>query len=129
MEPPLEPPAPLRQREAERKVDGGNDEIDGEGTERGGGGELALAGEFDEADDGGKRGILDELDQEADGRRNGEPERLGHDDVAELLGEAQAQRRAGLPLRARDRLQATAPDLAQEGAGIDRIGGGRRQPG
>src|SRR5882672_6865680 len=114
MEPPLEPPAPLRQREAEREVDGGNDEIDGERTKRGGGGELALAGEFDEADDGGERGVLDELDQEADGGRNGEPERLGHDDVAELLGKSQAKRSAGLPLRARDRLQAAAPDLTQE---------------
>src|SRR5437588_12401502 len=106
MEPPLEPPAPLRQREAEREVDGGNDEIDGEGTKRGGGGELALAGEFDETDDRGEGGVLDELDQEADGGRNGEPKRLRHDDVAELLGEAQAERRAGLPLSPWDRLQA-----------------------
>src|SRR5882757_1261664 len=121
MEPPLEPPAPLRQREAERKIDGGDDQVDGEGTEGGGGGELALAGELDEADDGGQRGVLDELDQEADGRRNGEPQRLRHDYVAQLLGEAETQRGAGFPLGARDRLQAAAPDLAQKGAGIDRI--------
>src|ERR1700681_913654 len=112
MQPPLEPPAPLRQREAERKVDGGDDEINGEGTEGGGRGELPLAGEFDETDDGGERRVLDELDQEADGGRNGEPQRLRHDDIAELLGEAQSQRGAGLPLGARDRLQAAAPDLA-----------------
>src|ERR1700722_5309461 len=126
MEPPLEPAGYLRQREAEREVDGGHDQVDGEGTEGGGWGELALAGELDEADDGGQRGVLDELDQEADGGRNGEPERLRHDDVAQLLGEAQAQRGAGLPLGARDGLQAAAPDLAQKGAGIDRIrrGGG-----
>src|SRR3979409_1775662 len=110
MQPPLEPPAPLRQREAERKVDGGDNEINGEGTEGGGRGELALAGQFDETDDGGERRVLDELDQKADGGRNSEPKRLRHDDIAELLGEAQSQRGAGLPLGARDRLQATAPD-------------------
>src|SRR3979409_1555291 len=116
MQPPLEPPAPLRQREAERKVDGGDNEINGEGTEGGGRGELALAGQFDETDDGGERRVLDELDQKADGGGNSEPDRgrrrLRPDDIAELLGEAQSQRGAGLPLGARDRLQATAPDLA-----------------
>src|SRR5215470_4947726 len=114
MQPPLEPPAPLRQREAEREVDGGDGEIDGEGTERGGRGELALARELDEADHSGERGVLYQLHQEADGGRDGEPERLGHDDVAQLLEEAQPQRAAGLPLGAWDRLQAAAPDLAQE---------------
>src|SRR5258708_7223153 len=128
MEPPLEPAGYLRQREAEREVDGGHDQVDGEGTEGGGGGELALAGELDEADDGGQRGVLDELDQEADGGWNGEPQRLRHDDVAKLLGEAQAQRGAGFPLGARDRLQATAPDLAPKGAGIDRVRGGGGGP-
>src|ERR1700730_11185589 len=121
MEPPLEPAGYLRQREAEREVDGGHDQVDGEGTEGGGGGELALAGELDEADDGGERGVLDELDQEAHGRRDGEPERLRHDDVAELLAEAESQRGAGLPLGERHRLQAPAPDPAQKGAGIDRV--------
>src|SRR5471030_2334756 len=111
MQPPFEAPRYLRQREAERKIKGGHGEIDGEGTEGGGGGELALAGELDEADDGGQRRVLDELHQEADGGRNGEPERLRHDDVTELLGEAQAQRGAGLPLGPRDGLQAAPPDL------------------
>ena len=129
MEPPLEPPAPLRQREAERKVDGGNDEIDGEGTKRGGGGELAFACQFDEPDHGGERGVLDELNEETDGRRNGEPESLRHDDVTELLGESQAERGACFPLRAWNCLQAASPDFAQEGASVDRIGCRRREPG
>src|SRR4030081_4161204 len=98
MEPPLEPAGYLRQRKAEREVDGGHDQVDGEGAEGGGGGELALAGELDEADDGGQRGVLDELDQEADGGRDGEPQSLRHDDVAQLLGGAEAQGGGGVPL-------------------------------
>src|SRR5260370_31757590 len=95
MQPPLEQPAPLRQREAEREVDGGDDQVHGEGTESGGGGELALAGQLDEADHGGERGVLDELDQEADGRRDGQPQRLRHDELASLLADNQAERGAG----------------------------------
>src|SRR5580704_13230300 len=109
MEPPLEPAGYLRQREAEREVDGGHDQVDGEGAEGGGGGELALAGELDEADDGSQRGVLDELDQEAHGGRNSKPECLRHNDITQLLGETEAQRGAGLPLGAWDRLQAAAP--------------------
>src|SRR5579862_9428163 len=98
MEPPFEPAARLRQREAEQEVERGHGEIDGEGAEGRRGGELALAGQLDEADHGGQRGVLDELDQEADRRRDGEARRLRHDDVAQLLAEREAERAAGLPL-------------------------------
>src|SRR6187401_2182667 len=73
MQPPFEPPARLREREAQQEVERGHGEIDGEGAEGRRGGELALAGQLDEADHGGQRGVLDELHQEADGRRDGEP--------------------------------------------------------
>ena len=41
----------------------------------------------------------------------------------------EAQRRAGLPLPLRDRLQAAAPDLAEEGRGVDRQRQRRGGPG
>src|ERR1700757_2695755 len=111
-EPPFEPAARLRQREAEQEVERGHGEIDGKGAEGRRGGELALAGQLDEADHGRERGVLDELHQEADGRRDGEARRLRHDDVAQLLVERQAERAAGLPLLLGYRLQRAAPDLA-----------------
>ena len=55
--------------------------------------------------------------------------RLRHDDVAQLLGEAEAERGAGLPLRGAGSPAGAAPDLAEEGAGIDREGGRRGDPG
>src|SRR5471032_788695 len=125
MQPPFETPRYLRQREAERKVKSGHSEIDGEATEGDGGGELTLAGQLDEADDGGERRVLDELHQEADGGRNAQPDRLRDDDVPQLRAETKAKRGAGLPLGLRDGLQAAAPDFAQEGSGVDRIGGRR----
>src|SRR5476651_2696190 len=121
MQPPFETPRYLRQRKAERKVKSGHGEIDGEGTEGDGSGELALAGQLDETDDGGERRILDELHQKSDGGRNAQSDRLRDDDVPQLRTETEAQRGTGLPLCLGDGLQAAAPDLAQEGAGVDRI--------
>ena len=46
--------------------------------------------------------------------------------VAQLVAEAEAERGAGLPLRLGNRQQRAAPDLAEEGAGIDRQRGGRQ---
>src|SRR5476649_196001 len=129
MQPPFEAPRYLRQREAERKIKGGHGEIDGEGTEGDGGGELALAGQLDEADDGGERRILDELHQEPDGGRNAQSDGLRDDDVPQLRADTETERGAGLPLGLRDGLQAAAPDFAQEGAGVDRIGRRRGDPG
>src|SRR5882724_744643 len=81
MKPPFEPAAPLREREAQHEVEGGDRQVDGEGLEGRGRGRLALAGQLDEADGRGQRGVLDELDEEPDGRRRGDPEGLRHDHV------------------------------------------------
>src|SRR5260370_39279508 len=129
MQPPFEPAGHLREWKAQHEVERGHSQVNGEGAEGGGGGELALAGQFDEADHGRERGVLDQLYEKTDSRRDGKARRLRHDDVAQLRGEAEAKRGAGLPLGPRDGLQAAAPDLAQEGGGIARVGSGCGDPG
>src|SRR5918993_249762 len=129
MESALEEAAPLRQREADREIERRHRDVDRERLEGRSGRELAFAGQLDEADRRRERRVLDELDEEADGRRDRDADRLRDDDPAQLLAEAEAERAARLPLGARDRFQRAAPDLPKEGAGVDREGEGRRDPG
>ena len=56
---------------------------------------------------------------EADGRRDADPDRLGDDDVAQLLKEREAYRGGRLPLGLGDRLNAATPDFAKERPRID----------
>src|SRR3954469_598624 len=128
MQAALQISAPLGEREAHREIDRRDDDEDGHRPEGRGVGDLRLAGELDEADRRRERGVLDQLNQETDRRRDGDPHRLRHDDVAQLVEEAEAERRARLPLRRRDRGERAAPDFAEEGAGIDRERRRRRDP-
>ena len=86
--------------------------------------DLAGAGHLDEADDGGERRALDHLHQEADGRRQGDLEGLRQDDVAHARHVVQAERGRRPPTgRCGMAWIAAAPDLAEEGAGVQ----GQRQ--
>ena len=105
-----------------RKVDRGNDDVDGERAISGGRCQLTFARQLDEADDCRERGVLDQLNEEADRGRYGDAYRLRHDDVAQLFDEAEAERAACFPLLARDRDETSPPDLAKERARIDRKG-------
>src|SRR3954447_3164356 len=116
---PFQAPAPLGQWEAHGEIDRRHNNVDGKGAVRRGISELPLARQFDEADHGGERCVLDELHEEANRRRDGDAYGLRHDDVAQLLGKAQAQRGSSLPLLRWDRLQTAAPDLAQESARVN----------
>src|SRR5260370_14824947 len=98
MQPPFEPAAHLRQRKAEREVERGHGQVNGEGAEGGGGGELAFAGQFDEADHGGERRGLDQLRREAHGGRDGKAHGLPPDGVARRCDEADGQRGRGRPM-------------------------------
>ena len=82
--------------------------------------DLPGAGDLDEADDRGERRALHQLHQEADGGRDGDLAGLRQDHVAHARQVAQAERSRGLPLAGRDRLDAAAPDLAEECRGIQR---------
>src|SRR5882757_658831 len=81
--------------------------------------DLAGARQLDEADHRGERGVFDDLHHEAHGGRNGDPHRLWQDDVGILLEAVEAETIRGLPLGARHRLDAAAPDLAEKGRGIE----------
>src|SRR5579872_2673614 len=108
-----------RQRVAHREVDRGDDGEDDERLEGRVVDDLARARELDEADHRGERGVLDDLHHEADGRRDGELHRLRQHHVGVLLEAVEAKAIGGFPLGARHRLDAAAPDLAQEGRGIE----------
>ena len=90
--------------------------------------DLAGAGELGEADDRGERRALDQLHQEADGRRHRDLAGLRQDHVAHAGEVAQAERGRGLPLAGGNRLDAAAPDLAEERAGVERQRDRRRRP-
>src|SRR5260221_14184503 len=120
MKPPFQPAAPLGEREAEQEIEGSDRQVDGEGLEGRSCRGMALARQLDEADGRRERGVLDQLDEEPHGRRRRDPKCLRHDHVAQLVDESQAERGPGLPLRLRDGEQRAAPDLAEEGTGIDR---------
>src|SRR5215467_3877551 len=125
---PFQAPAPLRQRKAHGEIDCSDDDVDSEGAIGRRIRELALARQLDETDHSGQRSILDELDEEANGRWNSDPHGLRNDDVAQLVSEAEPERRAGFPLLARDRLQAAAPDVAEKCSSVYREGDHRRDP-
>src|SRR5579883_1385185 len=107
-----------RQRVAQREVDGGDHGEDHERLEGRVVDDLAGAGELDEADHRSQRGVLHDLHHEADGRRDRELHRLRQHDVGILLEAVEAQAIRRLPLGLRYRLDAAAPDLAQEGRGV-----------
>eukprot|EP01022_Parablepharisma_sp_SALTPOND_P000591 TRINITY_DN1031_c0_g5_i1.p1 TRINITY_DN1031_c0_g5~~TRINITY_DN1031_c0_g5_i1.p1 ORF type:complete len:1047 (+),score=351.32 TRINITY_DN1031_c0_g5_i1:737-3877(+) len=121
---PLKGEADARQRIAEYEVDAGHDGEDQEGLEGRIADQLARLGQFHQADDGGDRGVLDDLHQEAHGGRQRDAHRLRQDHVAQLLPARHGQGGGGFPLRYRHGLDATAPDLAQVGAGVDGHGNG-----
>src|SRR5579859_129083 len=113
----FQPFARRRQREAQGEIDNRDQPIDGEGLKGDVGDDRTGLGYLQEPDDRGERRALYHLDREAHGRRDGKAQRLRQDDEAELLAEAQGQAAGGLPLAVRDRLDRTAPDLRQIGAG------------
>src|ERR1700738_4043373 len=123
---PLEMAAGQRQRVAQREIDGGDDAEDGERLEGRVVDDLARARELDEADHRRQRRVLHDLHHEAHRRRNGDAHRLRQHDIGILLEAVESQAVRGLPLRARHRLDAAAPDLAQEGRGVEREGHTRR---
>src|SRR5829696_1519754 len=129
MQPALQIPAPLGQREAHREVDHRDDHEHRHRAKGRGIGNLRLAGQLDEADGGRERGVLDELDQEPDRGGDRDADRLRHNDVAELIEKPEAERRSRLPLGARNGGHGATPNLAEEGAGVDGEGGRRRDPG
>src|ERR1700733_738672 len=113
------------QREAQAEIDQRNQRIDqkrpkGRVIEQRSG-----LGQFDEADDRGECGALDHLNRKTDRRRDRDAQGLRQNHIAHLLdvGEREAGRR--LPLAARDRLDAAAPDLGEECAGPE----GKCEPG
>src|SRR4051794_35351713 len=120
----LQGAGPERERQAQCEIDRGDQRVGKQRLERRRAHHLPCAGELDEADDRGERGALDELHQEADSRRQRQPQRLRRDDVAELLPGGEAETSASLPLRLLHRLEAAAPDLAEEGGGVERVGDG-----
>src|SRR6185437_5557645 len=97
MEPPLETLARARHREADRKIERRDRQIDLQRREGRVVEDLASARQLDEADRRGERGILHELHAEADGRWDADTQRLRHDHPAQLLGEGEAERRRRLP--------------------------------
>src|SRR5690242_3324727 len=108
-----------RQWVAQREVDGGDHDEDHERLEGRVVDDLAGARELDEPDHRGQRGVLHDLHHEADGRRNGKLHRLWQHDVGVLLEAVEAEAVRGFPLGLRHRLDAAAPDLAQEGRGVE----------
>src|SRR5471030_3130617 len=123
---PLERARGERQRVAQDEVDGPDDDEDDERLEGRVVDDLARAGEFDEADHRGKRRVLHDLDHEAHRGWNGDAHRLRQHDIGILLETVEAQAIRRFPLGARHGLDAAAPDLAQEGRGVEREGGARR---
>src|SRR5208282_6087821 len=111
---PFKGAAELRQRPAHREIQGRDDRRDDHGLKRHVDDELPGAGQLDEADDGRNRRALDELHQETDGRRDGDAHRLRQDHEAQLVDVAQGEAGRRLPLGRRNRLDRSAPDLAQE---------------
>src|SRR5471030_2820869 len=119
---PLERARGERQRVAQGEVDGADDDEDDEGLEGRIVDDLARAREFDEADHRGERRVLHDLHHETHRRRNGDAHRLRQHDIGILLEAVEAQAIRRLPLGARHGLDAAAPDLAQEGRGVEREG-------
>ena len=70
--------------------------------------------QFLEADDRGQRRRLDQLHEEADHRRPGDRECLRQDHQPQFLEIMQPQACAGVPLAARQRVDAAAPYLARD---------------
>jgi hypothetical protein len=99
------------------------------GFERGVGDGLADLGQLHETDHRRQRRALDDLHQETHGGRDRDAHRLRQDHVAQLLAEAQRQALRGLPLPAWNGRHAAAPDLGQEGAGVQGQAHAGRHPG
>src|SRR5476649_2194183 len=123
---PLEMAAGQRQGIAQREINGGDGAEDGERLEGRVVDDLSGARELDEADHRGERRVLHDLHHEAHRRRNGDAHRLRQHDVGILLEAVEAEAIRRLPLGARHGLDAAAPDLAQEGRGVERERHARR---
>src|SRR5215208_7151679 len=120
MRPPFQRAGGDRERVAQHEIDGRHGGEDREWLEGRVVDDLAGTRQLDEADHRGERGVLHDLHHEAHGRWNGDAQRLRQDHVGVLLERVEAQAIGGLPLRLRHRLDAAAPDLTQEGRGVDR---------
>src|SRR5882672_662308 len=120
MGPPFQRAGGDRQRIAQREIDGADRGEDDERFEGRVVDDLPGARQLDETDHRGKRGVLHDLHHEAHRGRNCEAHRLRQDHVGILLDAAEAEAVGGLPLRAGHGLDAAAPDLAQEGRGVER---------
>src|SRR5829696_1670127 len=118
--PPFQRAGGDRERVAQHEIDGSDGGEDRERLEGRVVDDLAGTRQLDEADHRGERGVLHDLHHEAHGRRNGDAQRLRQDHVGVLLERVEAQAVRGLPLGLRHRLYAAAPDLTQEGRGVDR---------
>src|SRR4051812_29342051 len=95
-----------RQRVAHCEVDGGDDGEDHKRLEGRVVDDLAGPRELDEADHRGQRSVLHDLHHEAHGRRDGELDRLRQHHIGVLLEAVEAEAIRGLPLGARDGLDA-----------------------
>src|SRR5215470_720568 len=126
---PFQAPAPLRQREADGEIDRRDGDVNGKRSVGRGSCELTFARQLDEADHRCQGRVLDELYEKTHGWGDGDAYGLRHYDVAQLLDEAETQRRAGLPLLVWDRPKTATPDFAKEGPCVDREGDRRCDPG
>src|SRR5882757_3664844 len=116
---PFENTARYRQRVADREIDRGDEQEDQKRLKRRIVDDLAGARQFDEADDRCQRGVLHHLDHEPNRRRGGDAHRLRQDDVGVLLETVETEAVRRLPLGARNRFDAAAPDLAEKRADIE----------
>src|SRR5271155_38520 len=126
---PLEGLRQQRKRPAEDEIERRHDRIDDHRPEGRVGHQLPGASELDKADNRSDRGALDQLDRETNRRWDRDARRLRQDDVPELFGKAEREAFRGLPLRPRNGLDRTAPDLAEERARIQGEGKQHGRPG
>src|SRR5262245_58430602 len=120
MELPFQRMAELGEREADDEIDRRRGEVDGERGEGRTTDDLARPRKLDEADQRRQRGVLHQLHQEPDCGRNTDADRLRQHHVGQPLRVCEAEGCARLPLALGYGLQAAAPDLAEEGGGVDR---------
>src|SRR6516162_2366742 len=108
-----------RKRPTEDEIERRHNRIDDHRLESRVGHQLPSAGELDKADNRGDRGVFDQLDRETYRRWDRDARRLRQYDVPELCGKAEREAFCGLPLRPRNGLDRTAPDLAEESPRIE----------
>ena len=111
----LEPQQALRQRVAEREVEGRDHEVDLERAERLGGDQLALRHQLGGRDRDQQRRRLEQVDEHRVRARQRRAQRLREDDVRERRAAAQAERLGRLLLAAVHAGDRRAEDLRQVG--------------